>query len=313
VTVGDVHWVREGDRAVPAGRTQFARDATFGYRASNLVEWVAERAGGPDALGISIEDVRLGGEARVDELLRSVEGGGVVVANAACELDLDVLVGGLLRAEAAGKRFLYRTAPSFVAARCGQATGATIGAAEIYARRPGGTGLVVAGSHVDLTARQLDRLRVRHALGEVEIDVDALLGPGRDEEIARTIAAVDASLEAGHVLLSTSRAVRTGASPAESLSISGRVSAAVVGVVRTIAGRRPLRFLLTKGGITSADIATRALDVRRATVLGQLFPGHVSVWRLDDRDGLPLVVFPGNVGTDEALADAVDVLLEEVA
>ncbi len=39
-TVGDVHYVAYGDALVPAGETEFARDAAFGYRASNLREWV---------------------------------------------------------------------------------------------------------------------------------------------------------------------------------------------------------------------------------------------------------------------------------
>ncbi|HEX2282585.1 MAG TPA: four-carbon acid sugar kinase family protein, partial [Thermomicrobiales bacterium] len=33
VTAGDVHFVRDGDRLVPAAETEFARDATFGYSA----------------------------------------------------------------------------------------------------------------------------------------------------------------------------------------------------------------------------------------------------------------------------------------
>jgi uncharacterized protein YgbK (DUF1537 family) len=47
-------------------------------------------------------------------------------------------------------------------------------------------------------------------------------------------------------------------------------------------------------------------------VLGQLFPGQVSVWRTesDSSDGappvgLPYVVFAGNVGDEHSLRDAV--------
>ena len=43
VTAEDVHWARVGDRMLPVGKTEFARDATFGYRASNLREYVAEK------------------------------------------------------------------------------------------------------------------------------------------------------------------------------------------------------------------------------------------------------------------------------
>ena len=39
-TLGDVHYVKEGDRLVPAAQTEFARDAAFGYTHSDLKQWV---------------------------------------------------------------------------------------------------------------------------------------------------------------------------------------------------------------------------------------------------------------------------------
>jgi uncharacterized protein YgbK (DUF1537 family) len=66
-------------------------------------------------------------------------------------------------------------------------------------------------------------------------------------------------------------------------------------------------YLVGKGGITSSDIATRALNIRRAVVAGQILPG-VPVWQTGDESrfpGLPYVVFPGNVGDDQALATIV--------
>ena len=68
--------------------------------------------------------------------------------------------------------------------------------------------------------------------------------------------------------------------------------------------------MIAKGGITSSDVATRGLGVKRALVRGQLLPG-VPVWRLGAEarfPGIDYVVFPGNVGSDTALADAVQQL-----
>ncbi len=45
-TVGDEHYVEEAKWLVPAAETPFAQDATFGYRSSNLREWVAEKSEG---------------------------------------------------------------------------------------------------------------------------------------------------------------------------------------------------------------------------------------------------------------------------
>jgi uncharacterized protein YgbK (DUF1537 family) len=46
-TAGDVHWARVGDQVLPVGDTEFAQDATFGYRSSNLREFVAEKSAAP--------------------------------------------------------------------------------------------------------------------------------------------------------------------------------------------------------------------------------------------------------------------------
>lgn len=122
VTVNDVQWVREGDQFVPAAGTEFAADATFGYQSSNLRAWVQEKTEGripfEEVRSISLANIRNGGPRRVAQLLQEPDGRAVIV-NAASYADLEVFVLGLLEAEGAGRRFLYRTGPSFVRVRAG--------------------------------------------------------------------------------------------------------------------------------------------------------------------------------------------------
>jgi uncharacterized protein YgbK (DUF1537 family) len=78
-----------------------------------------------------------------------------------------------------------------------------------------------------------------------------------------------------------------------------------VDIVRSL-GARP-RFTIAKGGITSSDIATKGLGMRRARVLGQAAPG-VPVWLLGPESrfpGMKFVVWPGNVGGPNDLRDLV--------
>jgi uncharacterized protein YgbK (DUF1537 family) len=74
--------------------------------------------------------------------------------------------------------------------------------------------------------------------------------------------------------------------------------------------------VVAKGGITSHDVAVHGLGMRRADVVGQLFPGMVSVLRpveaADEAIAVPYVVFAGNVGDDNTLADLVDLFNREV-
>lgn len=99
-TIGDVHYVAEGEKLVPAGETPFARDATFGYRSSDLRDWVVEKSKGEigreRVKSLDLDLIRKGGAWLVCEDLMSFERGAVVVVNAAAEEDVDVVVSGIL-------------------------------------------------------------------------------------------------------------------------------------------------------------------------------------------------------------------------
>ena len=45
-TMDNIHYVKEQDNLVPAGMTEFARDKTFGYKSSDLTEYVEEKTEG---------------------------------------------------------------------------------------------------------------------------------------------------------------------------------------------------------------------------------------------------------------------------
>ncbi|OLT17051.1 hypothetical protein BJF78_36710 [Pseudonocardia sp. CNS-139] len=166
------------------------------------------------------------------------------------------------------------------------------------------------GSHVALTTRQLDRLRAAGGIAELELDVPTLLDPDRAAaHVADTVERAVAGLRDGaaDLVVTTSRTLVTGADGAASLAIARTVSAALVAVVRgTVARVRPA-FVLGKGGITSSDTATGGLGVTRAWSRGTLLPGVVSVWEpvAGPAQGVPYVVFAGNVGDDDGLLAAV--------
>jgi uncharacterized protein YgbK (DUF1537 family) len=314
-TAGNVHWARVGADVLPVSETEFARDATFGYAASDLRDFVAEKSGGAvqpgDVLSITLDDIRLGGPRRVAELLAGVTDGRFVVVNAVEYADLDVVVLGLLEAAAAGRSFLYRSGPSFVQSLAGLEPRDPLQASDLWpAGHPRGHGLVVVGSHVGLTSRQVVVARDRGGLAEVELAVAAVADPARrDGHVAEATRLVVSALDHSDVLLVTSRELRRGRDAAESLEISRKVSTAVTEVVRGALPAKPA-WVVAKGGITSHDVAVRGLGIRRAKVLGQLFPGLVSVFRPLDAApkavGIPYVVFAGNVGDETTLASVID-------
>jgi uncharacterized protein YgbK (DUF1537 family) len=43
ITLNDIHYVRDGENLIPAAETPFALDSSFGYRSSNLKDYVEEK------------------------------------------------------------------------------------------------------------------------------------------------------------------------------------------------------------------------------------------------------------------------------
>jgi uncharacterized protein YgbK (DUF1537 family) len=319
ITVDAVHWVFDHDEWLGAGESSFARDATFGYRASDLREFTEERSRGTRPAGqvehIGLDQVRGDPEA-LRARIESVEGGRHVVVDAVDENDLRRISLAALRAEKGGRRLLYRTSPGLLRPRLGQRplpplTPESVGVAIARARPATRHGLVVLGSHVPLSTRQLDHLlRTNPDVRHLVIDVPELVRGGATaavlaEVVARTVAALADS----DVVLSTSRERMDGVDGDDSLRIARLVSEALVHTTREVLRLAEPSFLIGKGGITSSDLATGAVGLRRATILGSLLPGMVSVWQsgdpgLADVSATPYAVFPGNVGGDEALSQA---------
>lgn len=309
-TINDVHYLTEVGKLLPVGDSAFARDPVFGYRASNLRDWVEEKTRGrvpaTAVHSISLDEIRMGGPNKVRERLSRLGPADVCIVNSASQRDLETFVLGALLAEAQGGRFLYRTAASFVAARGGIATRAPLTATDLKLP-PGSGGLVVVGSHVEKTTAQLQRLLSGRKVCALEISVEKLLNPSaRGAEISRVAERADVALVGGEeVVLHTSRDLVTGMTTNDNLNIGRSISDGLVAIVRQIKVKP--RYLIAKGGITSSDLATKALGVERAIVAGQLLPG-VPVWRLETParwPDLPYIVFPGNVGDDDALLQAV--------
>jgi uncharacterized protein YgbK (DUF1537 family) len=312
-TIGDTHYVEEKGWLVPAAETEFAKDSVFGYRSSNLRDWVEEKTRGlvssRDVVSVSIEDVRMGGPALIKERLLTLQGSKIGVVNAAGYRDVEVFVKGLLDAEAQGRRFLYRSAASFVRVRAGMSPRPLLSSADL-GMPSRGSGLVFVGSYVPKTTRQLQKLLALAQVTGIEMNVEAILdGSRRGAEIDRICGSAEPLFQLEKdVVIYTSRRLITAGQAEGDLSIGNRVSEALIATLQRITAK--LRYLIAKGGITASDVATKGLNVRRALVLGQILPG-VPVWQLGPESrhaGIPYIVFPGNVGGDDALAETVQAL-----
>lgn len=318
-TERDVHYATVDGEAVEVAETDFARDATFGFTSSDLRAFLEERSWGAvraaDVLSVSLEDIRAGA-GRVREILADARDRRWVVVNATEYTDLEVVAEAMALLEAEGRTFVTRCAPSFVRPLVGQQGARVVDPDSITI--PEGRldhGLVVVGSHVGLTTTQLRAVQQRGTLAEVEIHVPSVLDERREHHLADVAAQATATLRTSDCVVFTSRDLVRTDDPAESLAIARSVSDAVVEVVRRVRAAKPA-WVVAKGGITSHEVAENGLGIRRARVEGQFWPGQVSLFSAqeapDEVMGAPYVVFPGNVGGEQALADVVDVLTAAV-
>ncbi|GAA3272004.1 four-carbon acid sugar kinase family protein [Paenarthrobacter aurescens] len=326
VTIGGVHYMRgDSGSLTPVAETEFAKDASFGYANSEMAKYVEEKSQGrfpaSDVIVLDLNIIRAGASAQdptisakaIADALESATNSTPIVADIVTENDFRALALGLEEAERRGKKLLYRVGPPFVRGRIGQEIRTALTSEEAFAGNTPSTagGLIVVGSHVGVTTRQLNDLTAAHSSARtIEIDVEKLIAGTQtageaeaDVYIESVVSDVVEALRKGDVIVHTSRLLIKTDDAAASLKIARTVSAAVVAVVNRTLKTFPPRFVIAKGGITSSDVAAHGLEIRHAIVRGPMLPGIVSLWEPVDgpAKGIPYIVFAGNVGDDQSL------------
>lgn len=312
-TYEDIHYVADGDILTPAGRTEFAKDTTFSYKNSDLKEYVKEKCGA-DAHSISIplEMLRAQDVDGVEKILLNCKNYTRVILNAICYEDIEVFVLALLKAQTKGKRFLYRTAAAFVRVFGGIDYKEPLSHNDFMAITGGGKkGIVVVGSHVKKTTMQLNKLLTHPLCVPVELDANEMI---KDTYLAELTKKRDITMDiysGGKVpVVFTSRAVLSSDSKMDSLKLSTTISNRFTEFIDML--NITPDFFIAKGGITSSDMATKACRITKAKVEGQALPGIPVIKAGEDSrwPGLLYIIFPGNVGGESALYDAVQKILE---
>lgn len=303
-TMDSVHYVRMGDKAVPAHETEFARDSVFAYKHSYLPDYVEEKTKGrikaEGVVRFTLEDVRKGSLNR----LLALHGNACCVVDAENQDDLNRFAADLEKAAEQGKRFLFRSAASLLTALAKlppQPVPATAMRSYVKDDRPG---IVVVGSHVKKTTEQLNVLLQQDGVVPVEVDVNRLpeeVGPLLSEVLERVKEAHDAGKTP---VVYTSRTERQFESNQARLRFGEHVSGFLMSVVHGLP--RTMGFIISKGGITSHEMLQRGLAMPATRLAGQILPGCSVVMTPKDHPlpEIPVVIFPGNVGDERALAKA---------
>ena len=316
-TIDDVHYVRYGNELIPANETEFAKDKTFGYRAATMPEYVEEKTKGAyparNVVCISLDEIHRMAIDEIEQKLLHVQGFNKIIVNAVDYADLKVFCIALYRAMAKGKVFMFRTAAAIVKVMGGVSDQPLLEREQMVRTNELHGGIIVVGSHTEKTTRQLEALKQLSDIRFVELDATKVIeAGGLEKEVERCLALEEAWIRDGKtVCCYTSRALITAdtGNKEDELRLSVRISDAVQSLVGGLSVIP--KFVIAKGGITSSDVGTKALGVKRANVLGQIEPG-IPVWQTGAESkfpGIPYVIFPGNVGEDTTLRYAVEKLI----
>jgi len=305
ITRDSIHYLIVNGEEVPVHQTEFANDSVFAYSYSYLPDYVEEKTRGRIKAGeverFLLKDVRGDCQQRLMALKDNV----CCAVDAENQNDLNNFCTQLMAAAAQGKHFLFRSAASLLTALA-QLPPQPIRAQDMQTYvRDGKPGAVIVGSHVKKTTQQLNELLKITSIASIEVDVERIASERQallNEIITKAQSLHDQSKT---LAIYTSRTEKTFADQATRLAFGEVVSAFLMDIVRKLPDT--LGFLISKGGITSNDVLSTGLALRTSRVLGQILPGCSVVRCPEDHPhfaNLPVVIFPGNVGDETALATA---------
>jgi len=316
-TMDNIHYVKEQDNLVPAGMTEFARDKTFGYKSSDLTEYVEEKTEGKyhkeDCITISLDELNALDVQGIKDKLMSAQNMAKIIVNAVSYADLKVFCAALVLAMKAGKHYMARTAAAFTKVMGRISDQPLLGRAQLEGDTKNG-GIVLIGSHVKKTTDQLNCLKELDGQADfMEFQVNTVFEEnGLEKEVERTVKAAEEKILSGRtVVIYTSRQLLApeNMTPEEKLHISVKISNAVTSIIGKLSVKP--KFIIAKGGITSSDVGTKALRVKKARVMGQVKKG-IPVWMTGEESkfpGMPYIIFPGNVGEVSTLKEIVEELI----
>lgn len=318
ITIENVHYVLNEGRLIPVNQTEFAKDLSFGYSHAHLGDYIEEKTKGTykskACVSIALSDIRARALDKIVAQLMEVKAFNKVIINAVNYDDLQIVVLALYEAIAQGKNFMIRSAASLPKVLAGIMDQPLLLKESLVCKDNSNGGLVLIGSHVNKTTLQLEALRksMTQIRYEELVVTQMYEEGGLEAEVTRLIKVIDTSIAKGiTVVIYTSRVVVNVTRDKDEtvLDLSINISEALTNIVRRIT-HEP-RFILAKGGITSSDIGTKGLGVKKALVLGQVQAG-IPVWQTDQSSRfptMPYIIFPGNVGREETLKEIIELLL----
>lgn len=297
-TIDGVHYVRIEGVDRPAHETEFAQDPVFSYSAQTLLDFVAEKS---DRNGVHFSLVQIReGALSLSQQFAKVASGSVILPDAESDDDIKIVADAIKILRDSGTQLVVRSSAPLAALLAGVRSSGFLTPPLMIGKF---STLLIAGSHTDGATRQLAQISARW--GEAEVINTALAMQNPAQAATSAIAEGKLKLQGDSLAIITSERHRL--SEHNTLAHGEKVMDSLICTVKELCTFADI--VISKGGITSAEVARSGIGADDAWVLGQILPG-ISVWKVRDRGNreLLLVIVPGSVGDSDTLMKVLEIV-----
>ena len=286
-----MHYVKENDVLVPAGKTEFAMDKTFAYSSSHLGEWIEEKSKGAypkdDVTYIGLDELRDMDYEGIYKKLMRVEGFNKIVVNSIDYYDVKVFVTALMKAISEGKNFIFRSAASLTKVIGGISDKPLLTREELVNTANKNGGIIIVGSHVKKTTSQLENLKQLDGVKFIEFNQHLVQDDEAFEaEIRRVIKEAEDTISSGRTAAVYTKRERfdlnTG-NKEDELRLAVKISDAVTRIISDLSVRPTL--LLPKEASPPAILELK-IKSKKSVGPGQILHG-VPVWLTGEESKFP--------------------------
>ena len=322
-TVNGNHFVDN----IPINETIFSKDKIFGFNTSNIKELICEQSNYQldfnNIENIFIKDFEALETNQPSKLFMQIEklkNNKKVIVDIIDYSQLDKF-SSIVRSLLKKKKFLFRSAASFISSLSNVKRTQKDHIYFSQLRRKNNSdkamkGLIVVGSYVELTTRQLNKVLEISLCKPIEINVFKLyeffkIGDNLNLNSLKKLImnAIRQNLIRESIpVLYTSRKTIFPTDKNDLIQFQLFLSAFIAEIVSAI--KNEIGYLISKGGITTNTIISEGLEADSVYLEGQILPGIslVTFNLLKQKGKLPIVTFPGNIGNKMSLVKALEIL-----
>ena len=314
ITIDGKHFVN----GVPAHKTIFAKDSIFGYETNDLKKLLYQKSRSKIKFQ-NIKNLNKIENYSRDELIIFMEN---LINNTHVIVDIDKYsqlqkFSELIRNLIKNKKFLFRTAASFLKAISNTKNSQKNHFYYSQLRRRNKLnqflpGLIIIGSHIEISTKQLKKLLEVNSCVAIELDVEEFymvnnLKDDKTQRLKFKKGILDFMREIINdslvPVLFTSRKVKKFENNLDQMHFYNSLSSFIAELVADI--KDEIGYLIAKGGITSNTILNSSFNVDYVYLEGQISSGIslVKVKLFSINDDLPVITFPGNLGNDNSLVE----------